>query len=156
MTLMTKQSGWKAVTIAVSWGVVVASLSATLPAGAESQAKPYSEHVQCEQDDASGQKKCRIDLYLTRGFRAFSQCQVCHGLDGTGSSFAPSLIETMREIGKDRFMEVVANGYKGQIGVMPGWKENPNVMNYVDHLYLYLLARADGAIPAGKIERYDR
>lgn len=156
MTLKTKHSGWKAVTVAVCLGVVVSAVLATVPARAESEAKPYREHVQCKQDPTSGQKKCRIDLFLTRGFRAFSQCQVCHGLDGNGSSFAPSLTEKMREIDKDRFMEVVANGYKGQIGVMPGWKENPNVMKYVDHLYLYLLARSDGAIPAGKIERYDR
>ena len=53
-------------------------------------------------------------------------------------------------------MDVVANGYQGQIGVMPPWKENPNVMKYVDQLYAYLKARADGVLPAGKLKRYDR
>lgn len=120
-----------------------------------SQDRPYAEHVRCE-TDANGAQQCKIDLYLTRGFRAFSQCQVCHGLDGNGSSFAPSLNEKLKEIDRGRFIQVVAEGYKGQIGVMPGWKENPNVMKYLDQLYLYLLARSDGAIPAGKIQRYDR
>ncbi len=156
MTLMSKHSGWKATTVAVSWGLVALAALVAVLARAESHATLYGDHVQCEQGQTGAGEKCRIDLFLTRGFRAFSQCQVCHGLDGNGSSFAPSLVETLREIDKDRFMEVVANGYKGQIGVMPGWKQNPNVMKYVDNLYLYLLARSDGAIPPGKIERYDR
>ena len=53
-------------------------------------------------------------------------------------------------------MEVVADGMQGQIGVMPGWKENPNVMRYVDQLYAYLMARSDKVLPGGKIKRYDR
>jgi len=93
---------------------------------------------------------------MIRGFRAFSQCQVCHGLDGNGSTIAPSLVEKLKEIDKSRFMEVVSDGFKGQIGVMPPWKENPNVMNYVEQLYAYLKARSDGAIPPGRLTRYDR
>ena len=133
-------------------------LLASIPShGAESKAAtPYAEHVKCEPDAASGQTSCQIDLFLTRGFRAFSQCQVCHGLEAAGSSFAPSLLQKMKEIDKDHFVHVVTEGYTGQIGVMPGWKENPNVMKYMDNLYLYLLARADGAIPPGKIPRFDR
>lgn len=129
--------------------------SATNAAEAGAEKKPYAEHVRCE-TDSNGVQQCKIDLYLTRGFRAFSQCQVCHGLDGNGSSFAPSLNEKLKEIDRGRFVQVVVEGYKGQIGVMPSWKENPNVMKYLDQLYLYLLARSDGAIPAGKIQRYDR
>ena len=117
---------------------------------------PYANHIQCSTDTKTGHKSCQIDLFLTRGFRAFSQCQVCHGLDGNGSSFAPSLVQKLKEIDKERFIDVVANGYTGQIGVMPGWKENPNVMKYLDNLYLYLLARADKVLPAGKLQRFDR
>ena len=117
---------------------------------ADATAMPYTEHVQCQN------QKCQIDLWLTRGFRAFSQCQVCHGLDANGSSFAPSLVEKLKEIDEPRFVEVVTNGFKGQVGVMPGWKENPNVMKYLDPLYAYLKARSDGAIPAGKLPRFDR
>lgn len=122
----------------------------TQVAAAAEGTSPYAEHVKCAGSD------CKIDLWITRGFRAFSQCQVCHGLDGNGSSFAPSLVDKLKEIDKARFLEVVTNGYKGQVGVMPGWKENPNVMKYLDNLYGYLKARSDGAVPAGKLKRYDR
>lgn len=127
--------------------LVVAAASSTVVAD---DAKPYDEHLKCEGDS------CLIDLFLTRGFRAFSQCQVCHGLDGAGSTIAPSLIDKIIELDKETFMDVVANGKTGQIGVMPPWKENPNVWKYAENLYLYLLARADKKIPAGKIARFDR
>ncbi len=133
------------------------SAGANLGQAAETQGDaPYANHVQCSTDAGTGQKSCKIDLFMTRGFRAFSQCQVCHGLDGNGSSFAPSLTAKLKEIDRARFDDVVTKGYKGQIGVMPGWENNPNVMKYMDNLYMYLLARADGAIPAGKIQRFDR
>lgn len=133
------------VALALAIGVLAAGLAHSADTG-----KPYSEHVQCDGGD------CKIDLWLTRGARAFSQCQVCHGLDGNGSTIAPSLLNKLHEIGKERFYDVVTHGYQGQIGVMPAWKENPNVMKYIDNLYVYLLARADGVIPAGKLQRYDR
>ncbi|MEZ5594433.1 MAG: cytochrome c [Gammaproteobacteria bacterium] len=120
-----------------------------------SQDKPYTDHMQCEKN-SDGNKECKIDLWMTRGFRAFSQCQVCHGLDGSGSTIAPSLLDKLQDIDKDRFYDVVTHGYQGQIGVMPAWGENPNVMKYIDNLYAYLLARSDGELPAGKIKRYDR
>lgn len=132
--------------LAVAAMVVVATTSSVTA----DDAKPYDEHIQCEGDD------CKIDLFLTKGFRAFSQCQVCHGLDGAGSTIAPSLMDKMIELDKETFMDAVANGKTGQIGVMPPWKDNPNVMKYVENLYLYLLARADEKIPAGKIARFDR
>ena len=135
--------------------VMVGSLAgfASSVAPAE-EAPPYEGHVQCETVD--GAKTCMIDLWLTRGYRAFSQCQVCHGLDGSGSTIGPSLLDKMREIDRARFMEVVREGMSGQIGVMPPWKENPNVMKYVDQLYAYLKARSDGVLPGGKLKRYDR
>lgn len=119
-------------------------------AAAASGGAGYAEHVQCDT------KPCKIDLYLTRGFRAFSQCQVCHGLDGNGSTIGPSLVDKLKEVDKAQFVDVVTNGKTGQIGVMPGWANNPNVMKYMDNLYDYLMARSDGTLPAGKLARYDR
>ena len=117
-------------------------------------AESYEDHIQCETPGVA--KTCKIDLWLTRGYRAFSQCQVCHGLDGSGSTIGPSLLDKMQEIDRARFMEVVAKGMQGQIGVMPGWENNPNVMKYVDQLYAYLMARSDRVLPGGKLKRYDR
>ena len=135
----------------VTVGSLAGFASSVAPA---EDALPYDGHVQCETVD--GAKTCMIDLWLTRGYRAFSQCQVCHGLDGSGSTIGPSLLDKMREIDRARFMEVVIEGMSGQIGVMPPWKENPNVMKYVDQLYAYLKARSDGVLPGGKLKRYDR
>ena len=136
-------------------GAVMAAAALAAPAAAEeTEPPPYDGHIQCETEGDPG--TCQIDLWLTRGYRAFSQCQVCHGLTGDGSTIGPSLVRKLREIDLDRFMEVVVNGYEGQIGVMPGWGTNPNVMNYIDQLYAYLLARADGVLPAGRLKRYDR
>jgi len=47
-------------------------------------------------------------------------------------------------------MEIVVNGKQevssSQNQVMPAFGENKNVMCYLDDLYIYLKARADGAI----------
>lgn len=136
-------------------GAVLAATALAAPATAEeAEPPPYEGHIQCETEgDLS---TCQIDLWLTRGYRAFSQCQVCHGLTGDGSTIGPSLVQKLRQIDLDRFLEVVVNGYEGQIGVMPGWGTNPNVMNYIDQLYAYLKARSDGVLPPGRLKRYDR
>ena len=134
---------------------VVGSLAGLAAPSILAEDAPYEDHIQC--DTPGDARTCKIDLWLMRGYRAFSQCQVCHGLGGAGSTIGPSLLDKLGgEIGRARFMDVVANGYQGQIGVMPPWKENPNVMKYVDQLYAYLKARADRVLPAGKLKRYDR
>ncbi|MCB1622523.1 MAG: SRPBCC family protein [Thiothrix sp.] len=126
------------------------SAAAATTAAPAADAKPYAEHVQC---DADG-KNCKIDKFLNVGFRTFGQCQVCHGIDGNGSTIAPSLMLKVKELSKEQFWDRVANGYQGQIGVMPPWKENPNVMKNIENLYDYLRARSDNVIPAGKVDRF--
>lgn len=111
---------------------------------------PYQTHIQC----VDGQK-CKIDKFLLKGFRAFSQCQVCHGIDGNGSTIAPSLIAKLKsDISYDDFVDRVTNGFQGQMGVMPPWGNNPNIMKNMDNLYAYLKARSDGVIPAGRLKRF--
>lgn len=109
---------------------------------------PYDGHVKCEGS------QCKVDTFLIKGFRTFGQCQVCHGMDGGGSTIAPSLLVKLKELDHTTFVDRVTNGYKGQIGVMPEWKTNPNIMNNLENLYAYLKARADGVIPAGNLERF--
>lgn len=120
--------------------------------------KPYSGHFRCT-TDSNGHRSCKIDLWLTWGMRAFGTCQVCHGLDANGSSFAPSLLDRLKVIDKAKFVDVVTHGLKGQLagynGVMPAWGKNPNIMNYINNLYAYLKARSDGCIPPGILSRYD-
>ena len=111
--------------------------------------KPYT--VDCEQKDENGQAVCLTDKDTYVGWRTYhATCHVCHGQDAVGSSFAPSLVERLKVIDKARFEDVVKNGMKGQMGVMPGWGENPNVKGFIDELYVYLQARSDGALKPGR------
>jgi len=92
-----------------------------------------------------------IDWYAYSGYRRYhAECHVCHGPDGMGSSYAPALAESLKNMTYEQFMEIVVNGKQevnsSQNQVMPAFGENKNVMCYLDDLYIYLKARADGAI----------
>jgi hypothetical protein len=113
---------------------------------------PYS--VECRRGAETGGETCLVDKATYVGWRAFnSTCYVCHGQDAVGTTFAPSLVERLQVIDKARFMEVVHNGFQGQIGVMPSWKDNPNVNTHFEELYSYIKARSDGALPVGRPEK---
>ena len=43
-------------------------------------------------------------------------------------------------------MQVLVKGKNGRIGIMPGFNDNPQVINGREQLYNYLRARADNAI----------
>jgi len=105
--------------------------------------------VACE--ESGGKTVCKVDKKTYIGWRTYhAVCHVCHAQDAVGSTFAPSLVERLKVIDEERFMDVLENGYSGQIGVMPGWKDNPNVNKKYNELYGYLKARADGALPPGR------
>ncbi|NJO36379.1 MAG: hypothetical protein HC871_00675 [Rhizobiales bacterium] len=100
----------------------------------------------------------KVDFGTYNGFRRYhSSCHVCHGPDGLGSTYAPPLIESIPRIGYDGYLEAVVNGIQNvntaKQSVMPSFGEDPNVMNYVDDIYAYLKARADGVIGRGRPER---
>ena len=128
------------------------------PAGATETADAAGDDqkyydVDCSQVDESGGRICLTDLETYVGWRTFhATCHACHGQNAVGSSFAPSLL---KDIPKERFVDVVMNGYTGQIGVMPAWGENPNVKDFVDELYAYQQARADGVLLPGRPKRKD-
>lgn len=124
---------------------------ATADSGA-GQDTPYT--VQCETNAESGVKECYVDKGTFTGWRFYHAfCHVCHAQDAVGSTFAPSLIERLQVIDKERFDFVLENGYTGQIGVMPGWKDNPNISKRYDELYAYLKARSDGVLPPGRPQK---
>jgi hypothetical protein len=125
--------------------------TATLDATKSEEEKYYD--VDCSQVDEDGDRICLTDKATYVGWRTFhATCHACHGQNAVGSSFAPSL---RKPIEKERFVDVVKNGYTGQIGVMPGWGENPNVKNFVDELYAYQQAVADGVLLPGRPKRKD-
>ncbi len=99
-----------------------------------------------------------VDWYTYVGFNRYSsECLRCHGPDGMGSTYAPALMESMKRLSYTDFYAVVAGGKQNvsasQELVMPANGENKNVMCYIDAIYIYLRARADGAIGRGRPEK---
>lgn len=114
---------------------------------------PYT--VECGQVDDDGEPFCYVDRGTYIGWRTFHGfCHVCHAQDAVGSTFAPPLIDRIGEMDFELFVERTANGYTGEVGVMPPWKDNPNVNKRYEELYSYLRARADGALPRGRPKRF--
>ena len=92
-----------------------------------------------------------VDWYTYSGYRRYhSECHVCHGPDGMGSSYAPALKDSLKTMDYADFLGVVASGRKNistsQENVMPAFGDNPNVACYMDDLYIYLRARSNDAV----------
>jgi methanol metabolism-related c-type cytochrome len=92
-----------------------------------------------------------VDWYTYSGYRRYhSECHVCHGPDGEGSTYAPGLKNSLKTLSYTDFMAVVASGRKNvsasQESVMPALGDNPNVACYMDDLFVYLRARANDAV----------
>jgi hypothetical protein len=70
-------------------------------------------------------------------------------------AIAPDLTQAVKSLNYRQFQTILNCGLVGNIGagVMPAWKVNPNVMPYVENLWAYLKARADGALPPGRSEK---
>src|SRR5262245_35688181 len=92
-----------------------------------------------------------VDWYTYSGYRRYhSECHVCHGPDGEGSTYAPGLKNSLRNLSYADFLSVIASGRKNvsasQESVMPALGDNPNVACYMDDLFVYLRARANDAV----------
>jgi len=96
-----------------------------------------------------------VDYATFNGFRRFnSTCNVCHGPDGSGSSFAPALADSLKTMDYATFAGTVVNGRKdflnGKDNVMPSFADNKNVTCYLNDIYVYLRARSTGAQGRGR------
>jgi methanol metabolism-related c-type cytochrome len=92
-----------------------------------------------------------VDWYTYSGYRRYhSECHVCHGPDGEGSTYAPGLSKSLLTLSYPDFTNVVVNGRKNvntaQESVMPAFGTNRNVMCYLDDIFIYLRARANDAV----------
>jgi methanol metabolism-related c-type cytochrome len=96
-----------------------------------------------------------VDWPTFSGYRRYhSECHVCHGPDGEGSSYAPALKTSAMRMDYYDFIAIVASG-RTKVGaaenqVMPALGTNPNVMCYLDDIYTYLRARGADAVPRGR------
>ena len=96
-----------------------------------------------------------VDWATYSGFRRYhSECHVCHGPDGEGSSYAPALKDSVMRMDYYDFVNVITNGREkvnaSENSVMPAFGTNANVMCYVDDIYTYLRARGSGDLPRGR------
>lgn len=128
---------------------IVALAGATAPVGAQDAQKPYTV-----QDG-------KVDKATYNGFRRYhSTCHVCHGPDGLGSSFAPNLTDSLKTLGFDEFVGIVAAGREREVGhtvsKMPSFAQDPNVMDHIEDIYAYLKARSDGALGRGRPDRLEQ
>jgi methanol metabolism-related c-type cytochrome len=115
-------------------------------------------------DEPSSEKKPytvvdgKVDMATYNGYRRYdNSCLRCHGPDGAGSSYAPSLVESLKHISYEQFSETVINGKKdvstSQQLVMPAFGFVEDVASNLDDIYAYLKARSDGALGRGRPER---
>jgi mono/diheme cytochrome c family protein len=109
------------------------------PAIAEQRA-PAGGTYQLASDD--------YDARMHIGFKRYhAVCNHCHGPDGLGSTAGPPLIDRLRGI--EPFRRVVREGTGKGTSIMQGFAGDPNVAPYIDDIYLYLEARAQGTLGRG-------
>jgi methanol metabolism-related c-type cytochrome len=101
-----------------------------------------------------------VDWYTYSGYRRYhSECHVCHGPDGEGSTYAPALKDSLKTMSYADFTAIVIGGRKNvntaSENVMPAFGTNPNVMCYLDDIFVYLRARADGAWPRKRPDKHE-
>jgi mono/diheme cytochrome c family protein len=96
----------------------------------------------------------KVDKRTYNGYRRYNAvCIHCHGPDGIGSSFAPSLIAAPLDL--PAFRHAVLAGVANGNSVMKGFAGDGNVEPYIEDIYAYLQARADGVLGRGRPARLD-
>ena len=100
----------------------------------------------------------KVDKKTFNGWRRYTEsCLRCHGPDGAGSSYAPSLVDSVKHMSQDEFNEIVVNGRTNvnaaSENVMPPFGEVEDVVSYLDDMWAYLKARADGVLGRGRPPR---
>jgi hypothetical protein len=104
-----------------------------------------------------------VDQHTFTGYLHYENtCYWCHGQNGNGSTFAPSLVDALKTLSHDDFQNIVVNGGAvngrsigygtANVFVMPAEGTNPNVMCFLDDIYAYLRGRSDGVIGRGRPE----
>jgi len=136
----SRYPAWRALPPGCRLGVAVAT-----PTGGSAQSVPPEARLYRVADG-------KADARTFNGFRRYhAGCNHCHGPDGVGSMFSPSLVGRLPGI--DEFRRIVLHGQKGSAAAMRGFADDPNFAPYVDDIYAYLQARADGTLGRGRPEK---
>ena len=146
-----------------------ASLAFADGAGNPADFKPGGKAVSMQENgmwvDADGNPTDHInndgtlDFFAFSGYRRYhSECHVCHGPDGMGSSYAPALKDSVKVLSYADFLGTVAAGRKNvttsQTNVMPSFGDNKNVMCYINDIYVYLRARSNGDLDRTRPDKH--
>jgi mono/diheme cytochrome c family protein len=138
--MMQRRAGGmsRGVCLGICVATTVAALAGLAPVGAE---QPADRQAQTAQPGAR--------QAILNGYRRYnSACNHCHGPDGVGSTFAPSLIAN--PVTWARFEQIVEQGSASGASVMRGFADDPNVAPYIRDIWLYLTARAEGSVGRGR------
>ncbi|WP_216594691.1 cytochrome c [Halomonas sp. PR-M31] len=94
----------------------------------------------------------KVDQGTYDGYIAYTRsCMACHGPDGLGSSFAPSLIKRAQQRSFDEFARVIAGGLQIQPGkVMPSFAGDSYVLSNIENIYSYMQARGAEEVGRGR------
>ncbi len=103
-------------------------------------------------------KDGKVDKHTYNGWRRYTEsCMRCHGPDGSGSSYAPDLTESLKTMSEDKFRETVMRGRvnvtQANQNVMPTFGNVEDVAMYIDDIYAYLKARSDGVLGRGRPQK---
>jgi mono/diheme cytochrome c family protein len=88
----------------------------------------------------------KISANAMEGWKTYNGggCGACHGRGGMGA-VAPNLGDSVtKKLSKEEFVKIVANGVPSTL--MRSNKTNKRVMDNLDNLYAYLVARGDGIL----------
>lgn len=93
----------------------------------------------------------KISQNAIEGWKTYNGggCGTCHGKGGIGA-VGPALGNSVSKVlTKEEFMDVVINGRPGTM--MRPHKTNKRVMDNIENLYIYLLARGDDVLGPGNL-----
>jgi mono/diheme cytochrome c family protein len=97
-----------------------------------------------------------VEVPVYKAWQQYSlQCARCHGEDGQGTSFAPSLLVALRPDGhapsREEFLSILTKGREDK--GMPSAAKLGLDSVYFDGLYQYLKGRSDGRLHGGRPAR---
>lgn len=97
-----------------------------------------------------------VEVAVYQAWQQYSlQCARCHGEDGQGTSFAPSLVMALRPDGhapsRGEFLSILTKGREDK--GMPSAAELGLDSVYFDGLYQYLKGRSDGRLHGSRPAR---
>lgn len=150
--------------VRAAWPAFVTIAVLASPVIAASDGKHVEDGKYLTKDDEPTyniQEDGTVDWYTYSGFRRYhSECHVCHGPDGLGSTYAPGLQGSLKTMSYADFQEVVINGSErvtaSEVSKMPAFGLNQNVTCYMDDIYVYLKARADDVLPRGRPRKREK